>query len=100
MENTKIQIATHDFGRCPRCGTRLLYMLSNYQLAVPGPGGTTISRVIGEDRDITGVCPKCNHRIALTTSVYGIVTPTYEKLRRDKNEVDKSKGINLIGYIE
>ena len=96
----KRQVAIHDFGRCPRCGTKLLYMLSNYQLALPGPGGTTISRVIGEDRDITGVCPHCHNKIPLTTSIYGITTPTYEKLRKDQQEVDKNKGINLIGYIE
>ena len=49
------EVVTRDFGLCPKCGSRLLYLTSVYQLGLPSAGGRTLERIIGEDKDITGV---------------------------------------------
>ena len=96
------QVYDIDFGKCPHCGTKMLYMMSTYQLATPGPGGLSFSNIIGEDKDITAVCPKCNFKAAMVSSVYGITTKEYVKLQQDKDaiESEKENNINLIGYID
>lgn len=93
-------IVDEDFGICPRCGARLIYLLSTYQLGIPDAGGRHLSRIIGEDRDITGACPNCEHKVPLTSSVYGITTRDYEPLVSDQNAVSQARGINLIGYVD
>ena len=93
-------VAYHDFGSCPKCGTKMMYMLSTYQLAIPGPGGTSLSKIIGEDKDITGVCPNCNNKVALTSSIYGITTKNYENLRRDRKRIEDDRKLGLIGFID
>ena len=92
------KVVDRDFGLCPKCGSRLLYLLSNYQIGVPAAGGQNLSKILGEDKDITGICPNCNHRVQLTSSIYGITTPQYEKLVSDQQYI-KNK-VNLIGYID
>lgn len=93
-------IVDQDFGICPRCGERLIYLLSTYQIGVPDAGGRHLSQVLGEDRDITGVCPRCEHKVALTSSVYGITTRGYEPLVGDQQAITKAKRVNLIGYVD
>ena len=96
------QVYDKDFGKCPHCGSKMVYMISTYQLGVPGPGGTNLSQVIGEDRDITAKCPKCEFTSPMISSVYGITTREYAKLQKDKDKIsaDRKKNINLIGYID
>lgn len=93
------EVVTRDFGLCPKCGSRLLYLTSVYQLGLPSAGGRTLERIIGEDKDITGVCPTCNNKVRLTSSIYGITTPEYYKLVEDQERINK-KGMNLIGYVD
>ena len=94
------QIVDQDFGICPRCGTRMLYLLSTYQLGIPSAGGRHLNQILGEDKDITAACPNCNYKAALTSSVYGITTKDYEPLVSDQKEMEKAKRINLIGYVD
>lgn len=91
-----------DFGICPHCGGRMMYMISTYQLGVPGPGGTSLSRVIGEDKDITAVCSKCAYKVPMESSLYGITTKEFAELEKDRYSINKDKKINfnVIGYID
>ena len=93
-------IVDQDFSICPRCGSKLIYLLSTYQLGVPAAGGRHLSRILGEDNDITGICPQCEHKVALQSSVYGITTKDYRPLVSDKVSIEQAKKVNLIGYVD
>lgn len=102
MNDEKQVIAYHDFGKCPHCqgDVPLLYMISTYQLGVPSGGGKALKKVLGEDIDITAVCPECGRKYAMTTSVYGITTKDYAPLKSDQRRINHDKSINLIGFVE
>ena len=93
------EIVRRDFSYCPRCGSKLLYLISNYQLAVPGYGGTSIEKILGCDKDITAVCENCNHRIQMCSSIYGITPKKYSNLLEDKEEIEKNKKDNNFKFI-
>jgi hypothetical protein len=92
------EIVSRDFGICWKCGGKLLYLTSVYQLGVPDAGGKNLKQILGEDKDITGVCSVCGNKVQLTTSVYGITTPEYEPLVQDQENINNRK-MNLIGYV-
>lgn len=100
-EKTLKKIVTQDFGICPACGSKMVYLLSNYQMAVPAPGGRHLKFILGEDSDITAVCsnPDCNRKYAMTSSIYGITTRDYALLAEDRRNANDRK-TNLIGYID
>lgn len=93
-------IVDQDFSICPRCGGKMVYLLSTYQIGIPANGGRHLSRILGEDRDITAVCSRCQHKVALTSSVYGITTKDYEPLVSDQKCISNAKDVNIIGYVD
>lgn len=68
----KTVIAELDWGKCPKCKSKMIYFMNNYQAGVPGEGGTYITYILKEDTTIKAICPKCKFQTNLIHTICGI----------------------------
>lgn len=70
-------IAEIDWGKCPKCKSKMIYFMNNYQAGVPGEGGTYITYILKEDTTIKAICPNCKFQTELVHTICGICSKSY-----------------------
>lgn len=72
-------IAQYDWGTCPKCKSKMIYFLKNYQSGYPGEDGTYITYILHEDTFVEAICPRCKFQIDLVHTINGICSKEHAK---------------------
>ena len=88
------ELVKQSFAYCPHCKCKMLYMLHNFQIAVPDESGRYVTNIIDEENNIVAYCPKCNSKFELIRTIDGIVTKEYNT---KQTEILKE---NILGYVK
>lgn len=101
MKKKKVLMTFNQFGICPMCHSHMGMLYTRTEGYTVNDEGTYPTGRLFTDRDFVLVCPRCDFRQKMISTIYGTLPPEYYKLKEDEEslKVNQSEYTNPIGYV-